>query len=149
MTPSESLASFKAFNSTSGIALESCTPREGLARMFAFYDEVAAVGCGGPDGDMLMLQWGTYDWGAGKNFELNITRQFMEEGAEDDDAISQLSLTYRFEPTTELEEIKPGNLIREGSQASTVIRDFAATHPAFIAVADQKPQGVELHYSYV
>ena len=149
MTPSESLASFKAFISTSGVALESCSPREGLAQMFAFYDEVAPVGCSGPDGDMLMFQWGTYDWGAGRNFELNITRQFMEEGAEDDDAISQLSLTYRFEPTTELEEIEPGNLICEGSQASTVIRDFAATHPAFIAVADQKPQGVELHHSYV
>jgi hypothetical protein len=149
MTPSESLASFKAFSSISGVALERCTPREGLAQMLAFYDEVATVGCGGPDGDMLMFQWGTYDWGAGRHFELNVTRQFIEEDAQDDDAISQLSLTYRFEPTTELEEIEPGNLICEGSQASAVVRDFAATHPAFIAVADQKPRGVELHYSYV
>jgi hypothetical protein len=149
MTPSESLASFKAFASTSGIALESCTPREGLAQMFAFYDEVVSVGCGGRDGDMLMFQWGTYDWGSGRNFELNITRQFIEEDAQDDDAISQLRLTYKFGPTTELEEITPGNLICEGSQASTVIRDFAAAHPAFVAVADQKPEAVELHHSYV
>jgi hypothetical protein len=149
MTPSESLASFQAFSSASGVALETCTPREGIAQMFAFYDEVAPVGCSGRDGDMLLFQWGTYDWGSGRNFELNITRQFIEEAAQDDDAISQLSLTYRFEPTTELEGIEPGNLICEGSQASTVVRDFAVTHPAFVAVADQKPKAAKLHHSYV
>lgn len=46
------------------------------------------------DGDMLLYQWGTYDWGAGRWFEINITRQFIpSDGAEDE--ILQLSLTLK------------------------------------------------------
>ncbi|MGM9480570.1 hypothetical protein ACS5PN_05185 [Roseateles sp. NT4] len=74
-------------------------------------------------------------------------RQFIEKDAQDDNAISQLSLTYRFEPTAALEAIKPGNLMCEGAQASAVIRDFAAMHPACLVVADQRPKTAQLHYS--
>jgi hypothetical protein len=117
--------------------------------MFSFYDAIAPTGCSGRDGDMLLFQWGTYDWGSGKNFELNITRQFVEEEEQDDEAISELSLTFRFESTAELEEIKPGNLWCEGLQASSVIREFAENQQAFIIVADQEPKSSELSYSYM
>jgi hypothetical protein len=149
MKPTESLASFKAFGQAAGVNIEECTPRSGLTQMFSFYDAVSPVGCSGRDGDMLLFQWGTYDWGSGKNFELNITRQFVEEEGQDDDAISQLSLTYRFEPTDELQEIKPGNLMCEGSQASAVIREFSEKHQAFVIVADQRPKSGELRFSYM
>jgi hypothetical protein len=92
------------------VNLSSSTARNGLAQMLAFYASVPATGCGGPDGDMLLFQWGTYDWGKGRHFELNITRQFIEQGLEDDDAISQLSLTYRFTPNPELDALADSNL---------------------------------------
>jgi hypothetical protein len=149
MKPAQSLASLKVFSAAAGVDLETCTPREGLAQMLAFFDAVPVIGCNGCDGDMLLFQWGTYDWGSGKHFELNITRQFIEEDAQDDAAISQLTLTYKFESTSELESITAGNLISEGARAANVIRDFATKHQTFVLVADQRPKLVELNHSYV
>lgn len=65
--------------------------------MFSFFQLVQPKGCEGPHGDMLLFQWGTYDWGSGRRFELSITRQFIENDQQDDCAISQLSLTFKFE----------------------------------------------------
>jgi hypothetical protein len=149
MTPSESLAAFRSFSTAASVDLENCVPRDGFDQMFRFYDAVPPSGCSGRDGDMLFFQWGTYDWGSGLNFELNITRQFIEEAKQDDDAISQLSLTFRFEPSAESDALKPGNLVCEGPQAATVVRDFALKHPAFTLVADHRPKSAELRHSYV
>ena len=101
MTPNESLAAFTAFAASHGVALTASLPREGLGQMLSFFQSAAAPRCKGPDSDMLLYQWGAYDWGKGLYFELNITRQFIENDLQDDDAISQLSLTYKFEPTPE------------------------------------------------
>ena len=49
------------------------------------------------DGDMLLYQWGTYDWGDSSHFEVNLTRQFILQDGEDQD-IWQLLLTYCFPP---------------------------------------------------
>lgn len=57
------------------------------------------------DGDMVLLQYGTYDWGSGEFFEVDLVRQLMppgEEYEEDDDLIFQLHCTFRFEPTESL-----------------------------------------------
>src|SRR5262245_4806221 len=58
--------------------------------------------------DMLLFQWGTYDWGQGPRFELDMTRQFLVGPGEDED-IWQLSLTYRFEPSEALRTLGAGN----------------------------------------
>jgi hypothetical protein len=64
--------------------------------MFSFYRDVRADGCRlESDGDMLLFQWGTYDWGKGEQFELDITRQLIPGPGEDED-IWQLHLTFRF-----------------------------------------------------
>ncbi|MBL8022234.1 MAG: hypothetical protein JNM27_21340 [Leptospirales bacterium] len=45
------------------------------------------------DGDMLLFQYGVYDWGSGENFEIDFTRQFYRE-----DEILQLRCTLYFPP---------------------------------------------------
>ena len=47
------------------------------------------------DNDMMLFQYGTYDWGAGRFFEFDITRQFMKPN---EDEPYQLSMTLFFEP---------------------------------------------------
>lgn len=32
---------------------------------------------------MLLFQWGTYDWGHGPHFEVDLTRELIRHGAED------------------------------------------------------------------
>lgn len=97
MKPAESVTAFQDFTASKGIDLNASTPREGIEAMLEFRAQAACVAC---SDDMLLYQWGsydwgTYDWGNGKYFELDITRQFIEAELEDDDAISQLSLTYK------------------------------------------------------
>jgi hypothetical protein len=117
--------------------------------MFAFYQSVAAGGCDVPDGDMLLFQWGTYDWGAGKYFELNITRQFIEPEDEESVAISQLGLTFRFEPAPEWVALGAANRWSGDQAESAIVREFVFSSPAFMAVADQKALTIELAHGYV
>jgi hypothetical protein len=50
------------------------------------------------DGDMLLFQWGTYDWGQGLRFELDLTRQAIP-AEEEDPPIFQLHCTYYYDPS--------------------------------------------------
>lgn len=149
MKPSESTKAFEAHAAASGVVLRACVPRKGFAQMFSFYQSVAVEGCDQPDDDMLLFQWGTYDWGSGTHFELNITRQFIEHELQDDDAISQLSLTFRFEPTPERDGLGLGNRWCNGPAELQEFLEFTLSSPAFAAVADLRAMEVGLDHWYV
>jgi hypothetical protein len=149
MSPTESVNEFTAFAAARGVNLSSSTARNGLEQMLAFYASVPATDCGGPDGDMLLFQWGTYDWGDGRHFELNITRQFIVQGLEDDDAISQLSLTYRFTPNPELDALADGNRWCHGLSELPSFNAFVLSSPACVSCANVPIAGVELVHSHV
>jgi hypothetical protein len=146
--PINSAARFTLFAKQNGVKITECLPIDGFEQALSFYKTVQSVGCENDDGDMLLYQWGTYDWDRSRNFELNITRQFVEFESEDH-AISQLSLTFKFLPTSELERLDNGN---EWCDASSNLAQFEVmlkSHPAFIALAKQKPVSVDLKHSYV
>jgi hypothetical protein len=143
MQPTESVKTFEDFAAAKGIDWNASTPREGIEAMLEFR---AAITCATCSDDMLLYQWGTYDWGAGKYFELNITRQFIEAELEDDDAISQLSLTYKYKPSKELELLGASNCWEDGP---TEFRQFILASTSFTTVADAKPDQIELSHSYV
>ncbi len=98
---------------------------------------------------MLLYQWGTYDWGVGNHFELNITRQFVEAALQDDDAISQLSVTFRFDATPALGSLGEGNVWLEGLKSASLFRERIFVDSAFLAVADTNPKSVVLQHFYV
>ena len=56
------------------------------------------------DGDMLLFQWGTYDWGKGRFFQIDMTRQMICS-----DGMYQMNAIAYYEPSKELESIKAGN----------------------------------------
>lgn len=140
MNPAESLAAFEDFARARGLDLRASTPREGIAAMLAFR---AAMACPDCADDMLLYQWGSYDWGAGRHFELDISRQFIESALEDDDAISQLSLTYKYQPNAQLEALGEGNC---WEQDSPDFHEFIFSSAAFKAVADLQADQLELSY---
>jgi hypothetical protein len=149
MTPSESAKAFEVHAAARGVGVNACVPRQGFAQMVSFYQSVAAEGCEQPDGDMLLFQWGTNDWGSGAHFELNMTRQFIEQEPQDDDAISQLSLTFRFEPTAERGVLAQGNRWCGRPIELQEFLAFTLSSPAFAAVADQRAMEVGLDDWYV
>jgi len=79
-----------------GQSLDALTPAAGIEAMLAYYAEERVDGCPlDEDGDMLLFQWGTYDWRDGPAFEVSIVRQFI---VTDDEEPRQLNLRFRYAP---------------------------------------------------
>lgn len=149
MKPKASRSAFEKFAAANGVILSSCTPQSGFSQMFKFYESVLPVGCDGDDADMLLYQWGTYDWGSGEHFELNLTRQFIEQSKQDDDAISQLGFTFKFKPTVELRVLGNGNRWCHSLTELKSFREFVETSAPFLGAADSKANLNEVDFSYV
>jgi len=80
-----------------GTTIAALTPANSITQILEFYKQIRADNCSiNEDGDMLLYQWGTYNWGEGAYFQWDITRQFIETGFEGDDGMSQLSLCFYF-----------------------------------------------------
>lgn len=121
-------------------------PRVGIQRMAAFYREVRADDVDlESDGDMLLFQWGTYDWGHGPMFEVDITRQLIRGTGEDSD-IWQLHLTYRFPPSETLRTIGMGD--RWCARPSDIMsfEQFMVAHPAVVSVGSRDDGETLLDY---
>jgi hypothetical protein len=66
MKPRSSKKAFLKLIANANRHLDTLEPAEGVELMLAFYRDERAAGCPiDADGDMLLFQWGTYDWGEG------------------------------------------------------------------------------------
>ena len=74
-------------------------PQEALDRFISFFRKYKIKAeLEHEEEDMLLYQYGTYDWtGKGGNYEFNLTRQFE---IPNDDEFLQLSLTLFYKPET-------------------------------------------------
>lgn len=125
------------------------TPSTAVGSMMAFYRDVRADECAiEEDGDMLLFQWGTYDWGQGPRFELGITRQFIVGGGEDDD-ITQLHLTFRFEPDEALRSLGAGDRWCRTPEGLAEFSSFIEEHPAYRAVGSRTDGELDVQYEGV
>lgn len=76
-----------------------------LTLMSAFYRDVRADNCIlDEEGDTLLFEWGMRE----PCFQLDLTRHFIEPGDEDEDGMSQLSLTLQYDRSTALQVLEPG-----------------------------------------
>ena len=84
LQPEQARHAFEGFLAARGLSVATLSVPDGFDAMLAFYREVRAEGYDlARDGDMLLYQWGTYDWGRGKHFELSMTRQLLFASQED------------------------------------------------------------------
>jgi hypothetical protein len=122
------------------------TPLDGTKRMLSFYKEVRAADADlEADGDMLLFQWGTYDWGDGELFEFDIARQLIGDTGDDDD-IWQLHLVYRFAPSETLRAIGQGDRWCSQPDEVDAFELFVTSHPAFNAVGSRDDGQAKLDY---
>jgi hypothetical protein len=128
-----------------GLALDTLAPAAGVEAMLAYYAEERADGCDiDDDGDMILFQWGTHDWGDGPAFEVNITRQLIVADDEDEEP-RQLGLTFRFGPSAGA-AAGEGNRWCESPDGLAEFRRFVARSAALKAVGGQSSESVELRY---
>lgn len=130
------------------LVLDQLSIEQGATLMIDFYHHKRFSECAiDDDGDMLLFQWGTYDWGEGRFFEFDLTRQFMM-GDGDDEDIWQLSLNFKFSPNETLTNIVSGNKWCDDPSRRTLepfdkyIRDSAA----YKIASTFQPERIELSY---
>ena len=128
-----------------GFTLETLTPAAGIELMLRFYEEERVDRCPlDEDGDMLLFQWGIYDWGEGEKFEVNISRQLMTAEVTGDEQVRQLSLTFRYAPSPDLEKAGDGDHWCDTPEGLDVFREGIEAGPALTAVAGLTPTAIEL-----
>ena len=146
-TAGEAQQEFQAFLSRRGLAVATLDVAGGSAAMLDFYQDHRPADCAQiPDGDMLLFQWGTYDWGQGEHFQLDLTRQLvLSEDAEDED-IWHLSLTFLFDPVDELRALGAGNAWCDTVQALPKFRTDVSGSEAFMVCSAWRPLRTTLRY---
>jgi hypothetical protein len=142
-----------AFRQRAGVKVERMPLPVGFETLINFYEEcrVADALPLEEDGDMLLFQWGTYDWGQGESFEINLTRQIIfpadEEdniSGDDDPEIWQLRLTYYFSPQDALRSLGEGNLWCEHPNNLASFRATVLSSPQVAVAAKHQSKIVEL-----
>ena len=152
MTPESAQQELQTRIQQSGRPMSSLTPAQGIRLMLDFYRDVRADGCElDEDGDMLLFQWGTYDFGEGRSFRFDITRQFiagLPEDADDDSAMSQLSFTYHFTQSAQFDALKGSRWCSTPDDLPD-FETFITGSDAYRAVATARPERVTLDYGGV
>lgn len=148
MKPATAKKRFLERLEAAGLSLDTLTLAAGVEAMLTYYKDERAEGCVlSDDGDMLLFQWGTNDWGWPDcpAFDVSIVRQFM---AADDPETEprQLDLRFRFEPSV-------GGTAKEGTSewcASptklTKFRRFVNGSVAFKIVDQLHPKAIMLRF---
>lgn len=150
MKPEDAQEDFEQRIEESGTDLSDLTLAQGVRLMLDFYRDTRAEGCSlDDDGDMLLYQWGTYDWGEGKHFQVDITRQFMMGEDADDEAISQLSFTFLYLPSDFHDSLGEGNEWCSSPTEVAGFESFIQKSAAYQAVKDKPTEGVELDFGEV
>ncbi len=154
MLAQNALQEFQVFMKTKGAELKALKPIDAVKLIIEFYKEIRAENCViEDDGDMLLFQWGTYDWGKGEVFDYNITRQFIfpvkhtsEYGTSVESEIWQLSLTLKYEPTHQLRDLGPGGLWCDSPADIAEFEDYVLGCEATSTA--QGLQAIDVHLEY-
>ena len=138
------------FLASRGLSASRLTVPQLIENGLDFYRSVRASGLANtPESDMLLFQWGVYNWGKGENFELDLTRQFISAGLFGDDAMSQLRCTAHFTPTPELRALPASNRWCRSIAEINVFSRFIRNSAAFQAVRSMTPERVNIEWSKV
>jgi hypothetical protein len=148
MRSSESDTEFLSFLAARGEELGGLGAASAVESMLDFYRSVRADDVDLADGgDMLLFQWGTYDLAEGPSFRHDITRQFITEvvdGDDADDSFWQLSLVLHFEPNNATAAVGAGDRWCRGLAEVDELRQFISDQPTSTLARRSSPTRVEL-----
>jgi hypothetical protein len=152
MRPSESAEELRRFFRQNDIALNTATLRQWVEALLLFYQTVPTTDLfDSPQSDMLLFQYGTYDWGDGEHFEFDITRQFVEAEDESDNGyvISQLHCRALYQPTDFLRAIGEANLWCSNKDEVSTFRSAIMESSAYIFLQQHRSRDVIVAWEQV
>lgn len=137
---------FEELARRAGRDLATIAPADGIALMRAFYDEVRFGGLvDEPCADMLLYQFGTYDWGDGEEFVYDITRQLSLADA-DGQELWQLSLRFTFAPTEALRALGDAERWCNRREEASSFGESIDRCPAHAEVGRATPRNISLRF---
>ena len=150
MKPITAKAEFEKFIVEWGATSVALTPANSINLMIEFYKQIRAENCPiNEDGDMLLYQWGTFNWGEDMYFQWGITRQFIETGFEGDDGMSQLSLCFYFHSSEDFNSLRSGNRWCSSLRDLLDFESYIKTNTAYLKAATANPTRIEIKYSKI
>ncbi len=147
MNATESEAVFRQTIERLGQNVEDLDAGQAVSAMLDFYRSTRAADVEdlSDGGDMLLFQWGTFDWGDGPTFQYDITRQFIVRGIDEpDEAIWQLSLTLHFSPDAQNAALEFGDRWCDDPAGIEGFDSFIASSAATAYARTNAPARVEL-----
>jgi hypothetical protein len=147
MRVQQALEALQDFASRRGHNLSGDGAAACVAVITDWYESVRAEDVVGldEDGDMLLFQWGTYDWGEGPFFIYDLTRQLILEGSADDDAsIWQLNCELRYSGGPDTEPLGEGGEWCSSPSELDDFRSMIASAAATAYAQTNDPISVEL-----
>ncbi|HEV3077698.1 MAG TPA: hypothetical protein VHB47_24980 [Thermoanaerobaculia bacterium] len=150
MRPSNSAPALKRFYRDRSIDPASASLAAFIEGALDFYASVPASGLAADSqADMLLFQFGIFDWGSGEHFEIDLTRQFIVAGKVDDEAISQLRCTVYFDPTSTLKAVGSDHRWCEGYADLPEFKASVLSSQAYIKALAEVPKRREIAWSPV
>lgn len=100
MTEAEINQAFKTYAKGKGISVDDLSFSHFPRLLIDYHNDIEFPDISrADDSDMLLFQYGTYDWGEGRSFEIDFTRQFYQLFTDTEDhEIIQQSFTFYFDP---------------------------------------------------
>lgn len=136
-------AEFKTLVIDKGYLLSDLSVNDGFTLFLQFYQikRVKAYDIQ-KDQDMLLFEYGVYDWGDGESFYLSFTRQLSSSSPWA--KMWQFKLQFKFPVVQELSEISSDNLWCSGLNEVDLFRDNIATSVGFQSVSANRDGTISL-----
>jgi len=96
--------------------------------------------------DMLLFQWGIFDWGEGEYFEIDITRQISLSDTEE---LRHISCTLYFKPSANLRAMAEGNKWCSSLAEFKSFKEFVLTSNVYKACSNICPEKSSVDLEYV
>lgn len=149
MRTNEAEGAFLRYLQQRGLVASQLSAEDAVDTAIGFFESERADDAEAEMGDMLLFQWGTYDWhdGKGLSFQFELARQFVLAGfspEQADDAMWQLRLTLHYPPSEAAEAVGAGERWCERVADVGAFHTFIRTTPALAFASSMNPDRVEL-----
>ena len=140
---------FRRYLQRHGLVASQLSAGEAVDTAIGFFESERADDVEAEMGDMLLYQWGTYDWhdGNGPSFQFELARQFVIAGfspEQADDGMWQLCLTLHYPPSEATEAIGAGHRWCERVADVGAFRTYIRTTAALTFASGTSPDRVVL-----